>query len=194
MEILASMIRFDWTLPFTRSATALASVAVPSLAHIFPMPHRRIWVSLRHCVTASLRHHAAEFQHRRIAATVKRVPASPQCRNAALSVLFLLFAARVYAWEGFSSTGYSYGAAAYLDRPVHAHSAALGKAVTAWTGDLAGLQFNPAILDAAKGVHIVGSYEFLKDDRRFLGVETAFPIGGYVVVGASFRNFGVDGL
>jgi len=106
----------------------------------------------------------------------------------------LLTGSSLLAWDGFSSTGYSYGAAAYLDRPAHAHSAALGNAVTAWSEGLAGLQYNPAILDAAESVHLVGSYAFLKDDRRFIAFQTAVPIGEYAVAGASFRTIGVEDI
>ena len=106
----------------------------------------------------------------------------------------LLLATRLLAYDGFSSSGYSAGAAAYLDRPANAYTAALGKSATAWRTGMAGVQFNPAILDAAESVHLVGSYAFLKDDRRFIAVEGALPIGEWVVIGAGFRQIGVDGI
>ncbi len=135
-------------------------------------------------------------QYRNTAAPQYRNARSPHRRIAlrAALLLSLLATARVFGWDGFSSTGYSYGAAAYLDRAAHAQSAALGKAVSAWCEGLAGVQYNPALLDAARGVQMVGSYEFLKDDRRLIAVEGAFPAGQYAVVGASFRTFGVDGI
>jgi len=98
------------------------------------------------------------------------------------------------AWDDFASSGYSRGAAAYLDRPAHAHGAGLGKAATAWKEGLAGLQFNPAILDAAESFHLTGSYEFLKDERRLIGVEACLPVGEYAVAAASFRAAGVDNI
>ena len=110
-------------------------------------------------------------------------------------IIFLLLAsARLCAWDGFSSPGYAYGAAAYLDRPLHAYSAALCKAVTAWCDGLAGVQYNPAILDASKSVQLSGSNSFLTDDRKLIAVDGAIPIGPYLVLGPGFRTFGVAGL
>ncbi|MBD3394890.1 MAG: hypothetical protein GF418_04610, partial [Chitinivibrionales bacterium] len=37
-------------------------------------------------------------------------------------------------YDEFSSSGYAYGGAAYLDRAGHAQSAGLSRAVTAWRG------------------------------------------------------------
>lgn len=108
--------------------------------------------------------------------------------------MLLLSLSAIAAWDGFSSSGYARGAAAYLDRPAHAHGAALGKAVTAWYRDLAGTQYNPALLDAAESVQLVGSYTFLTDDRRFIAAEATIPVGQYIVAGILFRNMTVGGI
>jgi hypothetical protein len=110
--------------------------------------------------------------------------------------IILLYSLPLDARNDFSSTGYSSGAAVYLNRPVHAHAAALGRAVTAWDDELAGVQYNPAVLDRADGIHIAGSYTLFRrdEDRRLYGFSGAVPIGGYCVLGASFRTFGVDNI
>jgi hypothetical protein len=63
--------------------------------------------------------------------------------------------------------------------------------VAAWYQDIAGGQFNPAILDAVESVQIEGSYVFLSDERRFITAQTVIPVGQYLVGGFLFRNITV---
>jgi len=93
----------------------------------------------------------------------------------------------------FTSSGYARGGAEYLKLPVHAHSGGLCGAVAAWSDELSGVQYNPAILDVAVtgSFGIVGSYTFKTLDRRHYGVTAGFSIGDYVVADFSFVNHSV---
>jgi hypothetical protein len=118
-----------------------------------------------------------------------RLLASPYLwAAAALSV------APAQARDDFASAGYGTGAAAYLALPAHAHGAAMSEAATAWRTELAGLQWNPAILDGADSNYIIASYGFLTSDRKHIAVDAAVPIGSYVVLGASFVKAGVSAI
>jgi hypothetical protein len=111
--------------------------------------------------------------------------------------LFLVLAASAFAqYADFASTGYSAGAAEYLKRPVSAQSAALAGAVVAWREDLAGVQFNPAILDATPaGSYLLhGTYSVMTLDRRHLGADAAGTVGNYLAAGISFTNYGVGNI
>jgi hypothetical protein len=115
--------------------------------------------------------------------------------NRLLNNLLMIICAGVVtlqAYEGFSSSGYARTAAAYLAMPCHAHSAALGTAVTAWRQGVAGAQFNPAILEGTDGYYLIASYSFLGDDRAFIAADGIAPLGSYAVLGVSFVNAGVD--
>jgi hypothetical protein len=92
----------------------------------------------------------------------------------------------------FVSPGYADGGAAYLDLPLHAHAAALGQAVTAWRDDCAGLQYNPAVLDAANSLRSFISYKLLTDDRTQKGIDIACPAGQFFVLGVGANVTGVD--
>jgi hypothetical protein len=99
-------------------------------------------------------------------------------------------------YADFASSGYSAGAAEYLKRPVSAQSAALAGAVVAWREDMAGLQFNPAILDATPaGSYVLhGTYTLMTLDRKHLGADAATTIGNYLAAGLSFTNYGVGNI
>ena len=99
-------------------------------------------------------------------------------------------------YADFASTGYSAGAAEYLKRPVSAQSAALAGAVVAWREDLAGVQFNPAILDATPaGSYVLhGTYSIMTLDRKHLGADAATTIGNYLAAGISFSSYGVGNI
>jgi hypothetical protein len=96
----------------------------------------------------------------------------------------------------FASTGYSAGAANYLWRPLNARSAALAGAVTAWTEDLTGAQFNPAIFDAVaqNAIMLDGTYSLMTYDRKHAGVQAAGAFGNYLAYGISFINYGVSDI
>jgi hypothetical protein len=111
--------------------------------------------------------------------------------------LLLVFAASASAqYADFASTGYSAGAAEYLNRPVSAQSAALAGAVVAWREDLAGIQYNPAILDATPaGSYLLhGTYSIMTLDRRHLSADAAGTVGNYLAAGISFTNYGVGNI
>jgi hypothetical protein len=112
-------------------------------------------------------------------------------------IIPLFFASVAFGqYADFASTGYSAGAAEYLKRPVSAQCAALAGAVVAWRGDLAGVQFNPAILDATPtGSYILhGTYTLMTLDRKHLGADAATTIGNYLAAGISFTNYGVGNI
>jgi hypothetical protein len=111
-----------------------------------------------------------------------------------LSLMVLACAATGTANENFASTGYARGAAAYLAMPAHAHGAALANAVTAWNTNLAGLQCNPAVLDAADGYAIIASFALPGYDRHHGAVDAVAALGSYMVAGLSFVNAGVRGI
>jgi len=111
--------------------------------------------------------------------------------------IFLFFSASSFGqYADFASTGYSAGAAEYLKRPVTAQSAALAGAVVAWRDDLAGVQYNPAILDATPaGSYLLhGTYSVMTLDRSHLGADAAATIGNYLAAGLSITNYGVGGI
>jgi len=112
-------------------------------------------------------------------------------------IVFLFFASFAFCqYADFASTGYSAGAAEYLKRPVWALSAALAGAVVAWREDLAGVQYNPAILDATPADSYVlhGTYSLMTLDRTHLGADAATTIGNYLAAGISFTNYGVGNI
>jgi hypothetical protein len=114
-----------------------------------------------------------------------------------LFIIFLFFVASSFGqYADFASPGYSAGAAEYLKRPVSAQSAALAGAVVAWREDLAGVQYNPAILDATPaGSYLFhGTYSLMSLDRRHLGADAAGTIGNYLAAGISFTNYGVGNI
>lgn len=113
-------------------------------------------------------------------------------------LLLLLIYLPIWAGESdFASSGYARGAAEYLKLPRHAHSTALCGAVTALQEDLAGLQYNPAILDivgAANGYPFIGTYSFMSLDRKHIGVDATFGLGDYIAGGISLTNYGVNDI
>jgi hypothetical protein len=103
----------------------------------------------------------------------------------------------VSAWDGFFSPGYASSGAAYLDMPGHAASSALGGAVTAWREGLTGVQYNPAIYDAADGLNIIGTYGMYPadgDGRQFIPLDIALPLEKIAVLGLSFSRLSLDGF
>ena len=88
--------------------------------------------------------------------------------------IILAFTVAQAGESDFASLGYGEGAAEYLKLPRHAHSAALCGAVTAWQEELAGFQYNPAILDIVgipNGYPIIGTYSFMTLDRKHVAYE-----------------------
>lgn len=99
-------------------------------------------------------------------------------------------------YADFASVGYSAGAADYLWRPLSARSAALAGAVTAWTEDLTGAQFNPAIFDAVpqNSIMLDGTFSLMAFDRKHAGFQAAGAFGNYLAYGISFINYGVSNI
>lgn len=120
-----------------------------------------------------------------------------RCTISCLWVALLCCAAQA-GWldKQFASKGYAEGGAAWLAMPVHAHAAALSGAVTAWSENLAGLQYNPAVLDAAdtSTFTVNGTFTFMRLDRKNYGVDVTKDIGSYLVAGVSFSGFGMGGF
>ena len=114
--------------------------------------------------------------------------------RALIAALCFVAAAPVASWsrDDFASPSYAIDGAAYLRMPSHAHATALGNAVTAWQGSVAGLQYNPAILDAASQYTLIASYSFLSDDRLNRAADLIIPAGEYLVAGLSVVYAGVD--
>lgn len=93
---------------------------------------------------------------------------------------------------GFSSSGYAEDAGqSVLRLPVHAQCAGVEAATVAWRGDLAGLQYNPAILDATDSLTLLGTNSYMTFDRSHFGIDVASPIGELFVAGLSFSQTGV---
>ena len=116
-------------------------------------------------------------------------------KNLYIILLLLTFTAAQAGESDFASLGYGEGAAEYLKLPRHAHSAGLCGAVTAWQEELAGFQYNPAILDIVgipNGYPIVGTYSFMTLDRKHVGVDASFAVGDYIAAALSLMNYGVD--
>ncbi len=111
-------------------------------------------------------------------------------------LLTLLTTSALYAdGSDFASSNYSYGAAEYLKLPRHAHSAGLANAVVAWQEEFAGLQYNPAILDAVVDiVPVVATYSFMTWDRKHVGLDAAMPIGDFAISGLSLMKYGVGNI
>jgi len=108
----------------------------------------------------------------------------------------LLYVTLLYgAWDfgrEFASEGYSSGGAAYLCVPVYAQNASLGGATTAWDENLAGWQYNPAILDALddKAIALMATRNFASLGRNFTGVDGALSALDFSVLGLSFMHQG----
>lgn len=113
---------------------------------------------------------------------------------AAFIVLPFMLSFHSYAgWfdDSFSSGGYATGGGEYLKLPVHAQCAGLEAATVAWRENLAGLQYNPAILDAANSLIVIGTNSFLTLDRTSFGADIAAPVGNYFVSALSFSQLKV---
>ena len=98
--------------------------------------------------------------------------------------------------EGFQSTNYGAGGAEFLKLPVHAHSASLCGAVAAWSGEIAGVQYNPALLDGAVdcAFGFIGSYTFKSLGQKHFGMTAAGSFGRFIIAGLSFVNHGVTDI
>jgi hypothetical protein len=96
----------------------------------------------------------------------------------------------------FQSVGYGLSGADYLKRPLHAQSASMSGAVVAWDDDLAGIQINPAIVDAVpiKAVVVKGSYSFLSWDRKHMGATVASCLGPYLAGRLTYISYGVSNI
>jgi hypothetical protein len=134
------------------------------------------------------------FKHHNTRNRENRLRADGRVSVPAFLLLACLSAGVMAESDNFYSSGYAEGAAGYLAIPVHAHSAALGRAVTAWTGDFAGVQYNPAILDFANELNIKASYTILSDERKHMGMDGVCPIGTYLVAGAEVVIAGIDDI
>ncbi len=115
-----------------------------------------------------------------------------------LKIILLIFltATALYAdGSDFASSGYSYGAAEYLKLARHAQSAGLANAVVAWQEEFAGLQYNPAILDAVVDiVPVAATYSFMTWDRKHVGMDAAMPLGEFIISGLSLMKYGVGNI
>ena len=97
----------------------------------------------------------------------------------------------------FESSGYARGAAEYLKLPRHAQSAALSGAVVAMQEEMAGFQYNPAILDVVgskNGYPVIGSYSFMNLDRKHIAVDATSAIGSYFAAGISLTNYSIGNI
>lgn len=96
--------------------------------------------------------------------------------------------------ETFESSSYGLGAMPFLRFPVSGAAAGLGGAVSAWSENLTGVQYNPAVLDAADSLsyHVSGSYTIMTLDRKLFGARACASLGEYLVLGLSYSAFQVD--
>lgn len=108
----------------------------------------------------------------------------------------LLLCATAQSSDVFTSSGYARGGAEYLRLPVYAHYAGLCGAVGAWRQDLAGAQFNPAILEASPpgALHAGGSYGILSNQTNLYGIDAVSDIGNIVVGGLTLMGYGIEGF
>ncbi|MBN2036411.1 MAG: hypothetical protein JW768_06675 [Chitinispirillaceae bacterium] len=94
----------------------------------------------------------------------------------------------------FASANYA-AAGEYLKLPLHARNAGLEGATVAWQDHhLTGLQYNPAILDAADSMTVIATTSFLTYDRSHYGFDFASGIGEFIVAGLSFSRLGVNNI
>jgi hypothetical protein len=94
----------------------------------------------------------------------------------------------------FAAVDYARGGAEFLRLQNHAQSAGLGGAVTAWRENLAGSQYNPAIIEANRTLLVSGSNTFWPDDRKLYSGEATASLGEFFVLNAGFTHAGVDGI
>lgn len=111
-----------------------------------------------------------------------------------LGTVILGILTQVQAEDGFYSLGYASGGATYLNRPSNASSSALSGAVSAWSSNVFGMHYNPALLDGANEPYLSGAFQILTDDRSFGVAEGALPIGSYLVLGASLWRLSVGDI
>jgi long-subunit fatty acid transport protein len=109
-------------------------------------------------------------------------------------IVGILAAAGLLRAGDFGSSSYAGGAAAYLGLPLHATSAGVSNAVTAWCQNIAGSQFNPAIIEATRSLTVIGSNTFWPDERQLYGGEASTTFGEYLVINAGFMHAGVDAI
>jgi hypothetical protein len=117
-----------------------------------------------------------------------------------INVMFVLFMFCLNSKAGdwldgtFASSNYAAGGE-YLKLPLHARTAGLECATVAWRDHhLTGLQYNPAILDAADSMTVIATTSFLTFDRGHSGFDFASGIGEFIVAGLSFSRFGVSNI
>jgi hypothetical protein len=112
--------------------------------------------------------------------------------NTIITILFLCLNGRTdWLDNRFASSGYATGGGEYLKLPIHARTAGLATATVAWRDHLSGLQYNPAILDAADSLTVIATTSFLALDRNHYGFDLAAGIGEFLVAGLSFSQFSV---
>lgn len=114
----------------------------------------------------------------------------------AIEIIILTVLVSSVLGSDFASWGYAKGAAEYLKLPRHAHSAALSNAVTAWSEEMAGMQYNPAILDgiSSRYIPVLATYSFLSQDKKHFSLDAALNVGEFIVTGLSLNNFGVENI
>lgn len=108
----------------------------------------------------------------------------------------LLLTLLLLAWnlQAFSDRGYGEYGAEYLKLTRHAYMGGLGHSGGAWTQDLAGLQFNPAILSSSKSHYLLVSNTQLSLERQQQGLAYYSKPKGNYTLGVEVGRFGIDGF
>lgn len=114
------------------------------------------------------------------------------------NIIILLAALICFAGDSdFESSGYARGGAEFLKLPRHALSAGLAGAVVAMQEEMAGFQYNPAILDivgSKNGYPIIGSYSFMNLDRKHIAIDATAAVGDFLAAGISLTNYSIGNI
>lgn len=90
-------------------------------------------------------------------------------------VVMIVFSHSYISAGGISDLDYGRYGAEYLKLPRHAQTAGLGNATVAWTEDMAGMQYNPAVLASNKSHYFMGSHSSMTLDRSIIGMAYHTP-------------------
>ena len=107
-----------------------------------------------------------------------------------INVLILLLG--ISGVWSFQNRSYGEYGAEYLKLTRHGHAGGLGNAVGAWREDLAGVQFNPAIITAAKSHFAVLSHTLMTIDRQQQGLAYYSKPFGNLFFGVEAGRPGVE--
>jgi len=94
-------------------------------------------------------------------------------------------------WGDETSTGFARGGAVFLKLPSNARSASLGGAMTAWSSNGYGKQYNPALINGIRGFQGRGMYAKMPLDQIHQSVSASYRFHDFVAGDVTYIGYGV---